>query len=101
MNTYVPVILTAGKGTRMRSNLPKVLHRLVGQPLLAHVLKAIDTIPSTPAFHPLRDSTTGHRPVVVVGYGAEQVEAAFAERCHYALQEEQLGTGHAVLAARK
>lgn len=85
----------------MRSNLPKVLHRLVGQPLLAHVLKAIDTIPSTPAFHPLSDSTTGHRPVVVLGYGAEQIKAAFAERCHYALQEEQLGTGHAVLAARQ
>ncbi len=69
--------------------------------MLVHVLKAIDAIPSTSAFAPFITTTTGHRPIVVLGYGAAQVEAAFGERCLYALQEEQSGTGHAVLAAQK
>ncbi len=69
--------------------------------MLAHVLKAIEAIPSTSAFAPFVTTTTGHRPIVVLGYGATQVEAAFGERCLYALQEEQSGTGHAVLAAQK
>jgi bifunctional UDP-N-acetylglucosamine pyrophosphorylase/glucosamine-1-phosphate N-acetyltransferase len=84
----------------MRSNLPKVLHQVAGLPLLAHVLNAIDDIPSAHAFHELRSTAEGHRPVVVVGFGAEHVAAQFGERCHYALQEEQLGTGHAILMAR-
>jgi bifunctional UDP-N-acetylglucosamine pyrophosphorylase/glucosamine-1-phosphate N-acetyltransferase len=100
MNTYVPVVLAAGLGTRMRSTLPKVLHPLVGLPLLAHVLNALDGISSAPAFESLRLKTRSHRPVVVVGYAAEQVEQAFGERCTYARQGEQLGTGHAALAAR-
>ena len=85
----------------MRSTLPKVLHQVAGLPLLAHVLKAIEAIPSTSAFAPFVHTTTSHRPIVVLGYGAEQVETAFGERCLYALQEEQSGTGHAVLAAQK
>ena len=99
-NTYATVVLAAGKGTRMRSNLPKVLHQVAGLPLLAHVLNAIDDIPAAAAFADLRGSYLGHRPVAVVGYGAEHVAAQFGERCHYALQEEQLGTGHAVLMAQ-
>ncbi|GHO42657.1 bifunctional UDP-N-acetylglucosamine diphosphorylase/glucosamine-1-phosphate N-acetyltransferase GlmU [Ktedonospora formicarum] len=101
MNTYATVVLAAGKGTRMRSKLHKVLHRLAGSPLLEHVLKAVEAIPSTPIFAPLRASVSTHRPVVVLGHESEQIEAAFGERCHYAIQEEQLGTGHAVLAARE
>jgi len=100
MDTYATVVLAAGKGTRMRSTLPKVLHPLTGVPLLAHVLKAVEAIPASPAFAPLVATATSHRPVVVLGYGAEQVMATFSERCIYAMQEEQLGTGHAVLAAR-
>src|SRR5579883_693083 len=95
--TYATVVLAGGKGTRMCSELPKVLHRVAGQPLLAHVLNAIEDIPNAPAFASLQTMLTGHRPVVVVGYGAEHIAANFGERCAYALQEEQLGTGHAVL----
>ncbi len=82
------VVLAAGKGTRMRSRLPKVLQPLAGRPLLAHVL---DTA------HALHDA----RCVVVVGHGAQQVRAAFASREHlgFCEQEPQLGTGHAVLQA--
>jgi bifunctional UDP-N-acetylglucosamine pyrophosphorylase / glucosamine-1-phosphate N-acetyltransferase len=85
----------------MRSNLPKVLHQVAGLPLLAHVLNAIEDIPFASAFAPLQTTLSGHRPVVVVGYGAEHVAASFGERCHYALQDEQLGTGHAVLMAQE
>src|SRR5712691_4571462 len=100
MNTYATAVLAAGKGTRMRSTLPKVLHPLAGLPLLAYVLKAIEAIPATPTFAPPVTSTTTHRPIVVLGYEAAQVAAIFGERCLYAIQEEQLGTGHAVLVAR-
>jgi len=100
MNTYATVVLAAGKGTRMRSTLPKVLHPLAGMPLLAHVLNAIEAIPSTSSFAPYGTATTSYPPVVVLGYEAAQVKAAFADRCLYAIQQEQLGTGHAVLAAK-
>ena len=57
MNIYATVVLAAGKGTRMRSAHPKVLHPLVGVPLLAHVLKAVEAIPSTSSFAPLAQGT--------------------------------------------
>jgi bifunctional UDP-N-acetylglucosamine pyrophosphorylase/glucosamine-1-phosphate N-acetyltransferase len=98
MNTYATVVLAAGKGTRMRSALPKVLHQLAGAPLLAHLLKTIEALPLS--FPSLDMRPFSHRPVVVLGYGAAQIEATFAERCLYALQHEQLGTGHALLAAQ-
>ena len=100
MNTYATVVLAAGKGTRMRSTLAKVLHPLAGVPLLAHVLNAVEAIPSSLAFAPYAKLLSSSRPIVVLGNGATQVEAVFGERCLYAIQEEQLGTGHAVLAAR-
>jgi bifunctional UDP-N-acetylglucosamine pyrophosphorylase/glucosamine-1-phosphate N-acetyltransferase len=100
MNTYATVVLAAGKGTRMRSTLPKVLHQLAGVPLLAHMLKAVEAIPSTSVFAPLTTPVFAHRPIVVIGPDTLQVESTFGERCLYALQEEQLGTGHAVLAAQ-
>src|SRR5438876_61439 len=100
MNTYATVVLAAGKGTRMRSTLPKVLHPLAGMPLLGHVLNAVEAIPSTDTFASLGATTTTSCPIVVLGHEAAQVEAVFGQRCLYALQEEQLGTGHAVLAAR-
>jgi len=99
MDTYAAIVLAAGKGTRMRSTLPKVLHQIAGLPLLAYVLDAIDSITTTDIFSPLVSTTTSQRPIVVLGHEAQQVEDQFGTRCHYAFQEEQLGTGHAVLAA--
>ncbi|GCE12048.1 bifunctional protein GlmU [Tengunoibacter tsumagoiensis] len=84
----------------MRSTLPKMLHQLAGIPLLGHVLTAVEAIPSTSAFASLHESLTSHRPVVVLGHEGEQIAAAFGERCLYAVQQEQLGTGHALLAAQ-
>ena len=82
------VILAAGKGTRMKSGQPKVLHQAGGLSLIEHVLRAADT---------LRPVTT----VVVVGHQAEHVKAALVKRLglRFALQEPQLGTGHALLQA--
>jgi len=100
MNTYATVVLAAGKGTRMRSKLPKVLHPLAGQPLLAHVLNAVEAIPPVLSSMPQEISVSTHKPIVVLGQEAAQIEAAFGERCLYTIQEEQLGTGHAVLAAQ-
>ncbi|RBI66710.1 UDP-N-acetylglucosamine diphosphorylase/glucosamine-1-phosphate N-acetyltransferase [Vreelandella sulfidaeris] len=81
------VILAAGKGTRMRSQIPKVLHTLAGKPMVQHVL----------------DTASGLRPDrthVVIGHGAEQLREALAENAvHFAVQAEQKGTGHAVAQA--
>ncbi len=77
------IVLAAGKGTRMKSAMPKVLHRLAGKPLLGHVL---DTgLQLNPA------SIT-----VVIGHGADQVQSTIEQPVKWALQSEQLGTGHAV-----
>jgi bifunctional UDP-N-acetylglucosamine pyrophosphorylase/glucosamine-1-phosphate N-acetyltransferase len=81
------IVLAAGQGKRMRSDLPKVLHSIAGRPLLAHVLDAAR------ALEP-------RKTVVVHGHGAEKVRAAFAEApVEWVLQAEQLGTGHAVQQA--
>lgn len=81
------IILAAGRGTRMRSARPKVLHRLAGLPLIEHVVRAADR---------LRPERVG----LVVGHQAEQVEAALAGRpLVFARQDEQRGTGHALLQA--
>jgi bifunctional UDP-N-acetylglucosamine pyrophosphorylase/glucosamine-1-phosphate N-acetyltransferase len=81
------VVLAAGQGARMKSSLPKVLHPVLGRPLVGY---AIDTAVEV----------TGRAPVLVVGHGAEQVRETLGDRAEYALQAEQLGTGHAVLQAR-
>ncbi|UXZ53941.1 bifunctional UDP-N-acetylglucosamine diphosphorylase/glucosamine-1-phosphate N-acetyltransferase GlmU [Halomonas sp. 7T] len=82
------VILAAGKGTRMRSQMPKVLHSLAGKPMVQHVL----------------DTAAGLNPTrihVVIGHGAEQLRASLAESAvSFALQTEQKGTGHAVAQAQ-
>lgn len=81
------VVLAAGKGTRMRSELPKVLHRLAGRPLVQHVLDAASA---------LAPSAT----CVVYGHGGDAVPQALAGRTlRFALQAPQLGTGHAVMQA--
>ncbi len=100
MNTYATVVLAAGKGTRMRSTLPKVLHPLAGVPLIAHVLNAVESIPATAIFTTNGLEAMPHPPIVVLGHEASQVEAVLGQRCRYALQAEQLGTGHALLSAQ-
>ena len=81
------IILAAGKGTRMKSKLPKVLHKVCGKPMLQHVIDAAKSAGST-------------REIVVVGAGAELVEQSFSD-VEFVLQAEQLGTGHAVLCTKE
>jgi len=100
MNIYATVVLAAGKGTRMRSTLPKVLHPLAGVPLLGHVLNAVEAIPSAlTSISPTMEIST-YRPIVVLGHESTQIEAAFGARCQYAIQHELSGTGNAVLSAQ-
>ncbi len=85
------VILAAGKGTRMNSTIPKVLHRLGGDSMLGHVVEAATNLGSG-KIH------------IVVGYGADQIKVEFSAskhngNLHWATQEQQLGTGHAVMQA--
>ena len=86
MTQKTAIVMAAGKGTRMESDLPKVLVNVRGRPMIEYVLDAIRAAGVT-------------RTIVVVGYGADDVRAAIADRggIEFALQEEQLGTGHAVM----
>lgn len=88
MKKRYAIILAAGQGTRMKSKLYKVLHPLLGKPMLRYVLEAlkpsaVDTL------------------VTVVGHGAEAVSSALGDESEFVLQEEQLGTAHAVMQAEK
>lgn len=85
-NPLAIVVLAAGKGTRMKSDLHKVLHPIAGRPMLEHLLQ------SAAALAPARQ-------VVVAGHGREQLEKALGSRAMIAVQEPQLGTGHAVQQA--
>lgn len=87
MSKLLTVILAAGKGTRMKSRLPKVLHKIGGKPMVEQVLCAANAAGS-------------ERNVVIVGFGADMVMAHLQGQAEFALQEEQLGTGHAVMQAR-
>ena len=78
------VLLAAGQGIRMKSNLPKVLHPLAGKPMLWHSLQAVN-------------QASTEKPVVVVGHGAKQVMEFVGEMAVCVLQEPQLGTGHAAM----
>ncbi len=80
------VVLAAGKGARMRSDLPKVLHRVCGQPIVQYVLDALHQAGVSP-------------PILVVGHGADRVRQVVGPQDRYADQAEPLGTGHAVLQA--
>ena len=86
MQDVVAVILAAGKGTRMKSNLPKVMHKVGGKYLVQHVLDAVS-------------SAGVSKMVIVIGHGAELVRESLNNAYRYVLQKEQLGTGHAVLQA--
>jgi bifunctional UDP-N-acetylglucosamine pyrophosphorylase / glucosamine-1-phosphate N-acetyltransferase len=86
MTQIAAIILAAGKGTRMKSDTHKVLHKIAGRPMLMHLMDAVDAL--SPA-----------KKVVVVGSGKEQLEAALAGSAELAVQEPQHGTGHAVQMA--
>ncbi len=85
MNNISAVVLAAGKGKRMKSALPKVLHPCCGRFLIDYILQSAVSL------------TTDI--VIVVGHGASQVKKQLGDQWRYAMQEEQLGTGHAVLQA--
>lgn len=80
------IILAAGLGKRMHSTMPKVLHPLAGKPMLQYSIEAAAGVSTQP-------------PVVVIGNGAEEVRRVVGDAAQFALQAEQLGTAHAVLAA--
>ncbi len=80
------VLLAAGQGTRMKSNLPKVLHSLAGKPMLWHTLQALN-------------QAATEKPVVIVGHEASQVIEFVGDAADCVLQEPQLGTGHAAMQA--
>jgi bifunctional UDP-N-acetylglucosamine pyrophosphorylase/glucosamine-1-phosphate N-acetyltransferase len=82
------VILAAGQGVRMKSDLPKVLHPLLGRPLVTYAVETARAL-------------TGTTPVLVVGYGAEAVRETVGDDAVFVEQAEQRGTGHAVLQARE
>ena len=86
MTEIAAIILAAGKGTRMKSDLHKVLHPIAGRPMLMHLMDAVDAL--NPA-----------KKVVVVGSGKEQLEATLDGSAELAVQEPQHGTGHAVQMA--
>ncbi|WP_283163418.1 bifunctional UDP-N-acetylglucosamine diphosphorylase/glucosamine-1-phosphate N-acetyltransferase GlmU [Sporolactobacillus mangiferae] len=86
MSKRFAVILAAGKGTRMKSKLYKVLHPVCGKPMIRHVVDTVKNADFSKVY-------------VVVGHGAEQVEATVGTDAECLTQREQLGTGHAVLQA--
>lgn len=88
MNKRYAIILAAGQGTRMKSKLYKVLHPILGRPMIQYVIKALQ---------PNNVDTL----VTIVGHGAEEVQKVVGEDSEFALQEEQLGTAHAVLQAEQ
>jgi len=87
MDSLISIVLAAGQGKRMRSELPKVLHPVLGRPMIEYVLEAA--------------GAAGVREhYIVVGYKREEVQAALErDNCHFAVQETPLGTGHAVQVA--
>lgn len=86
MDNRYAIILAAGKGTRMKSKLYKVLHPVCGKPMVEHIINRVT-------------ETQPDEVITIVGHGAEMVKEQLGDRSEYALQAEQLGTGHAVLQA--
>ncbi|MBI5453102.1 MAG: bifunctional UDP-N-acetylglucosamine diphosphorylase/glucosamine-1-phosphate N-acetyltransferase GlmU [Deltaproteobacteria bacterium] len=89
MKNLAVIVLAAGKGTRMKSTRPKVLHEVAGKPMLFYPLAIMEELKAG-------------RVAVVIGHGADDVKAAFpSKKIGFVLQKEQLGTGHAVATALK
>ena len=80
------VLLAAGQGTRMKSDFPKMLHPVCGQPMVFHALAAAKAVST-------------ETPVAVIGHGADAVRQALGDAARCVVQEQQLGTGHAVMQA--
>lgn len=87
MNDRYALILAAGKGTRMKSKKYKVLHPVCGKPMVQHVVETAQKIDP-------------QQTILIVGHGAEEVQKHLGPNLTYVLQEEQLGTGHAVMMAK-
>ncbi|MFK9094965.1 bifunctional UDP-N-acetylglucosamine diphosphorylase/glucosamine-1-phosphate N-acetyltransferase GlmU [Bacillus salipaludis] len=87
MHNRYAVILAAGQGTRMKSKLYKVLHPVCGKPMVQHVVDQITKLD-------IQDMVT------IIGHGAEMVQAQLGDSSHYCLQDQQLGTAHAVMQAQ-
>lgn len=87
MDQLYAVILAAGKGKRMKSKKPKVLHHICGKPIVSHILDQLEKVGTT-------------KNIMIVGHLSEQVRAQVGEKVVYVEQKEQLGTAHAVLQAR-
>jgi bifunctional UDP-N-acetylglucosamine pyrophosphorylase/glucosamine-1-phosphate N-acetyltransferase len=83
------VILAAGKGTRMKQDFPKALTPVAGKPILQYLIESIET------------SGIAGAPIIVVGPERPKLCETFGKECAYAVQEEQLGTGHAVASAKE
>jgi bifunctional UDP-N-acetylglucosamine pyrophosphorylase/glucosamine-1-phosphate N-acetyltransferase len=89
MNSIIsPVILAAGDGKRMQSDLPKVMHLLHGKPLVEHAVAAAEAVSDL------------QKPVIIVSPKHTMVQDHLGDRAQYAVQEQQLGTGHAVMQAQ-
>jgi bifunctional UDP-N-acetylglucosamine pyrophosphorylase / glucosamine-1-phosphate N-acetyltransferase len=88
MTKRYAIILAAGQGTRMKSKLYKVLHPVLGKPMVQHVLEQVSAVG-------LEDVVT------VVGFGSDKVKEHLGDHTKFVLQEEQLGTGHAVIQAEE
>lgn len=86
MKNRYAIVLAAGQGTRMKSKLYKVLHPILGKPMISYVL------------HALKPSSVDTM-VTIVGHGAEEVMSQIGDKSRFVVQEEQLGTAHAVLQA--
>lgn len=81
---YSAIIMAAGKGTRMKSETPKVLHEILEIPMVEWIIRALN-------------QAGAKRIITVTGYGAEQVQERLKGQCEFAIQQPQLGTGHAVM----
>ena len=82
------IIMAAGKGTRMHSKLPKTMHKVLDKPMIEHL---VDTL----------NQMGVNRVISIVGYGKEAIMDYLKDKCEYAIQEPQLGTGHAVMQAKQ
>ena len=88
MNDTAVIIMAAGKGKRMKSNLPKVLHNLAGKPILNYVLDTVDQLEAK-------------RKLLIIGYKSDKIRELIGDKIEYVEQKEQLGTAHAVLQTKK
>jgi bifunctional UDP-N-acetylglucosamine pyrophosphorylase/glucosamine-1-phosphate N-acetyltransferase len=88
MKDVVAIILAAGEGTRMKTGLPKVLHRVCGKPIIEYVLDRLDELKID-------------KKIVIIGYKGDLVKKAIGKRADYVWQREQLGTGHALLQTKE